>query len=77
MAGVSVIITVDGAANLDTVKAECERVGLADIKVLPRVGLLTGVIDAASMCELTKVPGLRAVEPERKISLRPPHPPRR
>lgn len=72
MATVAVVITVDTVADLNMIKAECQRLGLTGVNVLPRVGLLTGVIEAASMSELAKIPGVRAVELERKITVWPP-----
>lgn len=72
MASVTVVVTVDAAADLEAVKAECQNLGLAGIIVLPHIGLVTGVIEAASMNELAKIPGVRAVELERKIIVRPP-----
>jgi hypothetical protein len=72
MPKVTVIITVDAAADLDAIKAECQRHGLTGVTILSQVGLLTGVIDDLAIGELKNIPGVRAVELERKISVGPP-----
>jgi hypothetical protein len=72
MTAVAVVITVDAGVDLDSIQAKGQQLGLTSVKVLTRLGLLTGVIDDQSMSKLADIPGVRAVELERKISVWPP-----
>jgi len=71
MTDVSVIVVVDDGADFDKVKATCASRGLKDVSALPRMRMLKGTTDAASVAALTKVPGVTSVEREREIKLPP------
>ena len=75
MTEIPVIVLVDDGADLQKVKANCERYGLAQVRALPRLGILKGLIEEDRMAELTKAPGVRSVEKEREIKLPPPRSP--
>ena len=62
MTEIPVIVLVDDGADLQKVKAKCERHGLAQVRALPRLGILKGLIEEDRMAELTKVPSVRSVE---------------
>jgi hypothetical protein len=75
MTEIPVIVLVNDGADLQRVKANCERYGLTQVGALPRLGILKGLIEESRMAELTKVPGVRSVEKEREIKLPPPRSP--
>ena len=75
MTEIPVIVLVDGGADLQKIKANCERYGLTQVRALPRLGILKGFIEEGRMAELTKAPGVRSVEREREIKLPPPRSP--
>jgi len=75
MTEIAVIVLVDGGADLQKIKANCERYGLTQVRALPRLGILKGLIEEGRMAELTKAPGVRSVEREREIKLPPPRSP--
>ena len=75
MTEIPVIVLVDGSADLQKIKANCERYGLTQVRALPRLGILKGLIEEGRMAELTKAPGVRSVEREREIKLPPPRSP--
>jgi hypothetical protein len=75
MAEIPVTIVVDDPQRLNRVKTACKACGLKHMKALPRLGMLTGVIDQDRLQELAKIPGVRSVERERKITLPPPDSP--
>jgi hypothetical protein len=72
MTEIPVIVLVDDGADLQKVKANCEAYGLAQVRALPRLGILKGLIEEDRMAELRKVPNVRSVEREREIKLPPP-----
>jgi hypothetical protein len=72
---IPVIVLVDDGADLRKVKANCARYGLTQVRALPRLGILKGLIEEDRMAGLTKAPGVRSVEKEREIKLRPPRSP--
>ena len=75
MTEIPVIVLVDGGADLQKIKANCERYGLTQVRALPRLGILKGLIEEGRMAELTKAPGVLSVEKEREIKLPPPRSP--
>ena len=72
---VPVIVLAEDGADLQKVKADCERYGLTQVRALPRLAILKGLIDEHRIAELTKAPGVRSVEKEREIKLPPPSSP--
>src|SRR6516165_3411185 len=62
MTEIPVIVLVDDGADLQKVKANCQRYGLTQVGALPRLGILKGLIEEDRMAELTKVPSVRSVE---------------
>ena len=75
MTEIPVIVLVDGGADLQKIKVNCERYGLTQVRALPRLGILKGLIEEGRMAELTKAPGVRSVEKEKEIKLPPPRSP--
>ena len=75
MTEIPVIVLVEGGADLQKIKANCERYGLTQVRALPRLGILKGLIEEGRKAELTKAPGVRSVEKEREIKLPPPRSP--
>jgi len=75
MTEIPVIVLVEGGADLQKIKANCERYGLTQVRALPRLGILKGLIEEDRMAELTKAPGVRSVEKEKEIKLPPPRSP--
>jgi hypothetical protein len=69
---IPVLVTFDTDANPEQLKALCERHGLTQVRMLPRLGVLKGLLDQKRMAELAKVSGVRSVEKEREIKLPPP-----
>jgi hypothetical protein len=69
---IPVIVTLDATTNAERVKAVCESHGLTQVHVLPRLGLLKGLIDQNRVADLKKISGVRSVEKEREIKLPPP-----
>ena len=59
MTEIPVIVLVDNGADLQKVKANGETRGLAQVRALPRLGILKGLIEEDRMAELTKVPNVR------------------
>ena len=72
MSEVPVIVLLDEGADLQKAEANCEKHGLREVRALPRLGLLRGLIDENRVPELRKVPSVRSVEREREIKLPPP-----
>jgi hypothetical protein len=75
MTEIPVIVLVDGGVDLQKIKVNCERYGLTQVRALPRLGILKGLIEEDRMAELTKAPGVRSVEKEKEIKLPPPRSP--
>jgi hypothetical protein len=75
MSEIPVIVLVDDGADLQKVKANCEAHGLVQVRALPRLRILKGLIEEDRIAELTKRPGVRSVEKEREIRLPPPRSP--
>jgi|AmaraimetFIIA100_FD_contig_91_572638_length_1327_multi_3_in_0_out_0_3 hypothetical protein len=75
MTQIPVIVLVDDGADLQKVTANCARYGLTQVRALPRLGILKGLIEKDRMAELTKAPGVRSVEKEREVKLPPPRSP--
>jgi hypothetical protein len=72
MAEIPVIVLLDDRADLQKVKANCEMRGLREVRALPRLGILKGLVDEGRVADLAKVPSVRSVEKEREIKLPPP-----
>ena len=72
MTEIPVIVLADDGADLQKVKAHCETYGLAQVRALPRLGILKGLIEEDRMAQLMKVPSVRSVEKEREVKLPPP-----
>ena len=72
MSEIAVIVVADDAGNLGKVQAASERHGLREIKALPQLGMLRGVIARERMDELKQLPNVRSVELEGEIRLPPP-----
>lgn len=48
------------------------RRALREVRALPRLGILKGLVDEGRVADLAKVPSVRSVEKEREIKLPPP-----
>src|SRR5262245_18605714 len=72
MAEIPVIVLLDDRDDLQKVKANCEMRGRREVRALPRLGILKGLVDEGRVADLAKVPSVRSVEQEREIKLPPP-----
>ena len=66
----SVIVTVSGEA--ERVAERLQAAGMTVEQVLGAVGIITGSVDSERRASLAAVPGVVAVERERRIQLPPP-----
>jgi hypothetical protein len=75
MAETPVILVIDDASDLEHVQKAIEAQGLKHSVAIPGLRILKGMIEPERINELRTVPGVRSVEQEREIKLRPPKPP--
>lgn len=72
MSEVAVIVVADSPGSLGKVQAASESHGLREVKALPHLGMLKGLIARERMDELKRLPNVRSVELEGEIQLPPP-----
>lgn len=74
MGSIPVIIVLGEHADLGKVRGACRAHGLTNISALEKFGLLRGMIEADRKEGLTKIPGVRSVEDERRVQSLPDRP---
>lgn len=71
LAEIPIIIVVPDLGKLHQVRAACERLGVAEIQEIEKLGMLRGLVDPARLPDLQTIPGVGSVEQERGIQLPP------
>jgi hypothetical protein len=68
---IPVIVTVEDSAKLDEVRAASEKHGMKSVSMLRGLGMFKGLVHPNSIETISRISGVRSVEPERQNRILP------